>query len=212
MQKLTQLQIRKFGKEVLHVSDSTSFILLIIMNGIGIVGRLSCGYLADRSIGALALIVPVAFLAGVFLYSWIAITSVSGLYVFVVFYGLIAAGMQTLFPAALANLTPDLHKMGTRLGMCFSIVSFACLTGPPLAGKLIQLNDGKFLFAQLFGGSALMIGSMFLLACKATKEGWWRIFKKRQQNNDLEATATNDTSNTNETEQSSTPADERKEK
>jgi hypothetical protein len=46
--------------------------------------------------------------------------------------------------------------MGVRTGMCFSLISLACLTGPPLAGALTQIYGGHCLYVQLFGGSAFM--------------------------------------------------------
>lgn len=61
--------------------------------------------------------------------------------------------------------------MGVRTGMCFSVISVACLTGPPLAGALIERDHGGFLFAQAFGGSAFMGGSLTLLAARIAKNG-----------------------------------------
>lgn len=55
------------------------------------------------------------------------------------------------------------------LGMIFSIIAFAVLTGPPLAGALITRDGGSYLGAQLFAGSALLIGCGFLTACRYVK-------------------------------------------
>lgn len=115
---------------------------------------------------------PVAFLSGVLLYTWAGVHSLQTLFVFCVIYGFFAAGVQSLFPAACASLTTDLKKMGVRTGMCFTVVSIACLTGPPLAGALIQRNDGGFLYAQVFGGTAFMGGSVTLVAARVAKNGW----------------------------------------
>lgn len=64
------------------------------------------------------------------------------MYVFAVLYGVFSNGVQGLRPSTLSSLTPDLSKTGIRIGMGFSIVSFACLTGPPLGGALIAKVDG----------------------------------------------------------------------
>lgn len=142
------------------------------MNGVGIPGRLLCGLMADRVLGPINTLTPVAFLSGVLLYCWAAVHSFRSLLVFCIIYGIFAAGVQSLFPAACASLTTDLKKMGVRTGMCFTVVSIACLTGPPLAGALIQRDDGGFLYAQVFGGSAFMGGSLTLLAARFAKNGW----------------------------------------
>lgn len=61
--------------------------------------------------------------------------------------------------------------MGVRTGMCFTVVSIACLTGPPIAGALMELNQGRFLYAQIFGGSAFMAGTLALIGAKVAKNG-----------------------------------------
>lgn len=48
--------------------------------------------------------------------------------------------------------------------MVFTIISFACLSGPPLAGVLVSARDGDFLYAQVFGGSSMFVGFVFMVA------------------------------------------------
>ena len=150
------------------------------MNAIGVPGRLVCGLVADRLLGPVNILIPVALSASLLFYCWAAVSSSGGLYAFSIIYGFFGAGIQSLFPASCASLTADVKKMGARTGMCFSFVSVACLTGPPIAGALIQLANGGFLYAQMFGGSALMSGGLFLMAASAAKGGWtWRGLLKR---------------------------------
>ncbi|KAM7183818.1 riboflavin transporter MCH5 [Rhypophila sp. PSN 637] len=164
--------IGTFAKSIIHVDSATSLTVLLVMNAVGIPGRLVCGLTADRLLGPVNTLIPVAFCAGVLFYSWMAVSTQAALYVFSVIYGFFGAGIQSLFPAACASLTTDLTKMGTRTGMCFSMVSVACLTGAPIAGALIQRQDGGFLYAQAFGGSALLGGSLTLVAARVSKTGW----------------------------------------
>lgn len=131
-----------------------------------------CGLAADRLLGPINTLIPIAFCAGILFYSWAAVTTEAGLYAFCIIYGFFGAGIQSLFPAACASLTSDLSKMGTRTGMCFSMVSVACLTGAPIAGALVQRhNGGAYLYAQAFGGSALLGGALTLLAARFSKTG-----------------------------------------
>ena len=81
---------------------------------------------------------------------------------------------ESLFPATLASLTSDLKKAGVRMGMVFSVVGFACLTGPPLAGALIQKRQGSYLYAQIFAGSVMMGGCITLMASRVSRNGWKR--------------------------------------
>jgi len=56
--------------------------------------------------------------------------------------------------------------------MGFTIVSFACLTGPPLAGALISNNDGNYLPAQIWGGTSFLLGASLLTAARTAKVGF----------------------------------------
>lgn len=146
------------------------------MNAVGLPGRVVCGLIADRILGPINTFVPVAFIAGIMLFVWASVHSLKSLFVFCIIYGFFAAAIQSLFPAACTSLTDDLSKMGTRTGMCFSFISLACLTGPPIAGALIQRDNGRYLFAQVFGGSAFMSGAILLLIVKFTKRGKnWKL-------------------------------------
>lgn len=149
------------------------------MNAIGIPGRLVCGLTADKLLGPVNTLIPVTFCAGMLLYIWICVSSLSGLFAFCIVYGFFAAGVQNLFPAACASLSStDMSKIGIRTGMCFSLVSVACLTGPPIAGALVQQREGDFLFAQVFGGSALVGGSLTLLAARLATKGGFDLEKR----------------------------------
>lgn len=53
--------------------------------------------------------------------------------------------------------------------MVFTIVSVACLTGPPIAGALIELGDGSFQYAQIFGGITVVLGGFILLGARISQ-------------------------------------------
>ena len=160
-----------FARNILGLSQSQSINDLLIINGVGMIGRLVPGYLADHLFGPLNTLIPFAGISGLLLYCWAAVSSSSGLLAFDIIYGLFAAGIQSLFPATLTSLTTDLKKAGTRMGMVFSVVSFACLTGPPLGGALNEKRGGGFLYAQMFAASVLTCGCLTLVAARIKKTG-----------------------------------------
>ncbi|KAM0793826.1 major facilitator superfamily domain-containing protein [Usnea florida] len=166
--------VSSFGRDILGIRPSEAIDHLLILNGVGVFGRLIPAYLADRYFGPLNTMIPITFVSCLLLYWWAAVRSKGGLVGFAVIYGLFASGIQSLFPATLASLTSDLKKTGVRMGMVFSVVSFACLTGPPLAGILIQKRHGSYLYAQIFAGSVMLGGCVTLLACRVSKTGWSR--------------------------------------
>ncbi|KJZ75149.1 hypothetical protein HIM_05343 [Hirsutella minnesotensis 3608] len=144
---------RAYVLDILGGTQSTSFTMLLVINAVGIPGRLVPAFLADRYFGAVNAFIPIIFSAAVCVFAWTGVRSLAGDFVWVCFYGFFGAAIQSMFPSTLAGLTTDLSKTGTRIGMTFTIVSVAALTGPPLAGRLIEAGGGHtYLAAQLWGG------------------------------------------------------------
>jgi MFS family permease len=114
-------------------------------------------------------LIPVVLITSLLSFCWIAVNSQGELYGWTVVYGFVGGGIQGLFPATLSSLTTNLRMAGTRMGMIFTIVSFAVLTGPPIAGQLIQRRKGGYLYAQIFAGVDMLVGGGFLIAARIAK-------------------------------------------
>ncbi|OJJ99626.1 hypothetical protein ASPACDRAFT_52314 [Aspergillus aculeatus ATCC 16872] len=163
--------VRSYALDKLHVSEASSYNILLIVNAIGIPGRIVPALLADHCSSAITVLIPIIFFAALCLYMWMLVLSFAHEIVWVVFFGFFGAGIQGLIPSTLASLTKDLTKSGTRIGMVFTIISIPCLTGPPLAGKLIQVCNGSYLGAQVWGGSCLLLGGSLLVAARMGLSG-----------------------------------------
>ena len=160
--------IASFSRDIIGMSYTDSLNLLLVMNGAGVSGRLIPNHLADRA-GTINVFIPTAAIAGVCVLCWMAVKDTAGLYVWAVFYGMAAGGIQSLFPAGLSGLTTDLRKAGVRMGMVFTIVSFATLAGPPIAGAIITASGGKYYGAQAFAGATLLLGTVLMVAARSVK-------------------------------------------
>ena len=86
-----------------------------MINVVGIPARLIPPYFADKT-GPLNIVAPAVACLVVVTLSWLAVSSVTGLYVFTVFYGFVNAAFQCLIPSTVASLTPNMNMVGTRLG------------------------------------------------------------------------------------------------
>lgn len=126
------------------------------------------GVIADK-FGALNVIVPINWSLIVVAWSWLAVKSVSGLYVWTVFYGFNVAGLQCLIPPVTALLTPDMRFIGTRLGMVFATMGFAGLSGPPIGGAIQAAMNGRFLGAQIWSAACSMVCAVVLTAAMIAK-------------------------------------------
>lgn len=166
--------IGSYGRTVLGVSYQQSINLLLVVVCMGFVFRLLPNYFADK-VGTLNMLIPFVFLCGIMMFGWIGIHSVGGLFAFAAIYGSGSAVIQALWPAMFGNLSrvPDLKKAGVRMGMAFTVVSFASLTGPPLAGAIITRHGWKY--AQLWAGLSFFVGGALLVLTRWSKVGWdWR--------------------------------------
>ena len=117
------------------------------------------------------MLIPFSFATGLLAYCWAAVKNLDGLYAFAAIYGLSAAGIQSLFPATLSTLTTDLKKTGVRMGMVLSVVGVAALIGSPIAGALVQRDNGGYLYAQMFMGSAILTGTLTLIGARIARLG-----------------------------------------
>lgn len=132
--------------------------ILMVLNGVGVPGRLIPMYLADRYFRPIHVGLPINLVTVLLLFVWIAIKSTTSMYVFAVVYGLFASALQGLFPATMADLTIDPRKTGTRFGMGFALSSFGVLIGSPVGGALIEYKHGDYLYAQVFAGACGIMG------------------------------------------------------
>lgn len=166
--------VNSYAHDVIHVPSSNSLTLLYLMNGVSVAGRILPGLFADRFFGPLNTFIFLTAIAGIVMFCWTAVDSLSALMIWAAFYGFFGSGLQGLFGAALAGLTTDLQKMGVRIGMVLSIGSVAALTGSPLAGALIEYDHGNYRSMQIFGGSCLVGAALVNTLAALAGTGWLR--------------------------------------
>ncbi|KAK5102665.1 hypothetical protein LTS08_003465 [Lithohypha guttulata] len=158
--------IPQFAKSVLGFSSESSVDLLIIMNGMGMPGRLLPMWAADRFSGPLMISIPVNIVCSILGFVLLATRTTASAYVFAVLYGLFGAALIGLFPACLSSFSKDVGQTGARIGWGFSIASLAVLIGPPISGALIDEVERDYRQAQIFAACCLTIGSMTMLVMK----------------------------------------------
>ncbi|KAL8968298.1 MAG: hypothetical protein Q9183_002530, partial [Haloplaca sp. 2 TL-2023] len=68
-----------FGRNILGISEDDAINNLLILNGLGLFGRLIPAYLADRYFGPLNTLIPFVFISGLMIFCWAAVDSTGGL-------------------------------------------------------------------------------------------------------------------------------------
>jgi predicted MFS family arabinose efflux permease len=163
--------ISSFATNILELPYGNAINVLLVLNGIGILGRLIPSYFADQYFGCYNMLVPFTIASGIILFFWPLVTSEGGLYGWASVYGFFVAGFQGMFPAVLTTLTTDMSKVGTRNGMGLGVIGLGTFIGPPIAGALIQSYNGKYLVAQMFGGATILFGSVVLVIGRISVTG-----------------------------------------
>lgn len=162
--------LASYGQGILGMTYTQSLNLLLILNGVGVIGRLLLGKLVDH-VGIFNMLVPTTFAVGILTYSWYGVHSSSAYYVWTCVYSIAASGFQTLFPTGLRTVVTNNAERGATMGLVFTVVSFAALTGSPIAGALAEIYSDSYLAAQLFAGSCMVLSSAsFYLSKKVQKK------------------------------------------
>ncbi|KAF2741339.1 MFS general substrate transporter [Polyplosphaeria fusca] len=170
--------IPAYAQDRLGLSESKALYMLVVSLAGTFFGRLSSGVLAHY-FGSIVTWGICSVASGILCLAWIRIESESGFIAFSVIWGFFSAALVTLPSAAFASISPDLSRLGTRLGMSWAVSSIATLIGSPIAGALIKRKNGRedFLGAQLWSGICLLFGTCWLILLwvtskKALKKGW----------------------------------------
>ena len=140
-----------------------------ILNAVSIVGRVLPGYLADH-VGRFNMQLLMAVLTCLLvLCLWLPgqfTGSANGVLAFAGLYGFSMGAFVTLVPAVIAQVSPDMSKIGVRQGTAFAIVSVATLIGNPIGGALVTAWPEHLSGLIIFTGITQAVGAFLILVAK----------------------------------------------
>ena len=194
--------IPTFAQDKLKATESEGLYMLLGALAASFFGRVGSGMMAHY-LGSIVTWGLCALSSGILCLCWISIETKASFIAFSVFWGkqsppaaavlcpfplqlltfgplgFLSAALVTLPSAAFANICPDMSRLGTRIGMSWSVSSIATLIGSPIAGALLRTKDGEtdFLGVQLWAGVCLLVGAGCLLVLwvvtrKSLNKGW----------------------------------------
>ncbi|PPQ88170.1 hypothetical protein CVT25_005135 [Psilocybe cyanescens] len=111
---------------------------ITVMNAASVFGRTIPNFMGDIY-GPLNIMIPSAVITAGLIFGMFGATSVAGVTVFGLFYGFFSGGLVSLVAPGVASFVTqrDLSDLGIRIGMVSFSLSFALLTGNPIAGALL---------------------------------------------------------------------------
>lgn len=147
------------------VSQNTAFYVLSVMNAGGVFGRIVPAILSDK-IGRFNLLIPTSFLAGLScLVFWMLAKTMIAVMGFAAVYGFLSGAFISVITPCVAQIS-DINEIGSRIGALYTLISVPSLVGGPIAGALIQYQDGSYTGVIGLSGSSIIFGSLFILACR----------------------------------------------
>lgn len=162
-------QVPDLARSRVGFSFDRAIDLLIVINGLGIPGRVVPMWLADKTSRPVDVLIPINLVCAVLTFASMAIKDSAGVWAFVVLYGLFGAALIGLLPAGLASFSRDLTSAGSRIGWGFTIESFAFLIGSPITGVLVHDNPSNYWHAQTFSGLCFAIGCSLLVTMRVVQ-------------------------------------------
>ncbi|KAJ7066197.1 major facilitator superfamily domain-containing protein [Mycena amicta] len=143
------------------MSNTFAFYVLVMMNGSGLVGRLSSPFLAE--LFGTALVITASTAAGTIVtFSMLVLRTVTSVVVLAILVGYFSGVFAALIPALIAELTEDAEEVGMRLGLSFTVEGFVTLVGSPICGALLT---SRFIWWRptLFSGIMGFLGTILFL-------------------------------------------------
>ncbi|KAJ9639270.1 hypothetical protein H2204_003881 [Knufia peltigerae] len=161
-----------------HILDSSmAFYVVPIFNAGSCFGRTIPNALSD-SLGPLNLLVPGVLMVGVLLFCMIAATTEASLIVVIVLLGFFSGVFIGLPPLVFVSLIKDKTKIGTRVGMGFSLASVGFLAGGPGGGNILGENDPlDWTGLYVYGGVTCCVAAAMILGLRFHRTGL-RLFVK----------------------------------
>ncbi|PYI30272.1 MFS general substrate transporter [Aspergillus indologenus CBS 114.80] len=159
------------------MSASLASYLIPIMNAASTPGRIIPPYLADL-FGRFNLMILMTFLSVILVLGvWLPTHGNVPSILFSAFYGFSSGTAVSLAPALVAQIS-EIREIGVRSGTYFFLVSFAALTGTPIAGALLpDPLRGSYLKLNVFCAVVMFSGVVFYCLAKLwISEG--RVVKK----------------------------------
>ncbi|TXT07673.1 uncharacterized protein COLE_04597 [Cutaneotrichosporon oleaginosum] len=150
--------------------EVTSYAVLILQSG-SFVGRIIVGPLADR-VGVWSVFGAMSFLSSLFILAlWTGDVGPGAAIAGLILFGMTSGGWMTMVTAATSAISP-VTQIGMRIGMLWTFAAIPNLVGPVISGALIGAAGGKFIYAGLFTGLMMFVGSGIMVAPHLIK--WWR--------------------------------------
>ncbi|KAJ9652591.1 hypothetical protein H2198_008160 [Neophaeococcomyces mojaviensis] len=154
------------------IDQSLSYQLVAILNAGSCLGRYFPGYMADFLGRFNAMILAITVCLASTFGLWLPAGNNHILIIaFAAIFGFGSGSGISLVPVCVGQLCQT-EEYARYYATCCTVMSFATLTGFPVAGAVIGACGGEYWGLIIFTGVSYTIGAAFFLAARITKTGW----------------------------------------
>ncbi|KAI0405424.1 MFS general substrate transporter [Xylaria palmicola] len=149
--------------------------LLVILSATSTVGRVMPGWLGDRYGRFNTTIVFNLFSVVLVLGIWIGAPWKTGRIAFAALYGFGSGTFVSMVPTLVAQVCPDMSKLGTYLGAVYIIIAPSVLINQPIAGVLASAGErhvrDRYVWLKVFCALVMFVGVCGFIAARAAYKG-----------------------------------------
>lgn len=147
--------------QALGMSFEPSIYSIAILNAASIFGRIIPGLIADK-FGRFNMMAGCTAISAILtLALWLPGHSNAASLSFAAFFGFFSGCYVSLTPALVVEVSP-LMDVGHRTGILYFCISVGVLTGSPIAGALVEANDGEYTYLKIFAGVTMLAGALLI--------------------------------------------------
>lgn len=163
--------IATYGK-VRNVADSTTYIIVTVMNASGIVGKILPSMLSDV-IGKFNVMLLIMSMMSIALFAiWLPYYNLVGFYMFAIIYGFGFGAVFALTPILIAQISKT-KEFGSRFGTCYFVVAFSNLIAMPVGSQFIRHESAtNYNHMIIFTGCSCVLGVILLLCSRTALVGF----------------------------------------
>ena len=163
--------ISYYSQDQRILDSAMSFYIVPILNAASTFGRILPNALSDKT-GPFNLIAPGAIIVGILVICMQVLTSAAAIIVVAILFGFFSGVFVALPPVCFVALTEDKSKIGTRIGMGFSIIGFGVLAGGPGGGSILGEHPPlNWTGVWTYGGVASLVAGCIFTVLRIRRSG-----------------------------------------
>lgn len=160
------------------VSEQTSYRMVVFLSVGSVLGRFLPGWFADKYGRFNVMVITTMLCAISCLAVWLPANDNLGAIVsFSVLFGIFSGSGISLTPVCISQICKT-EDYGKRYGTCYFVASIGVLVGLPIAGAILQRQNGSYQGLIIFSGLCYFIGSCLFVFARGIGGGWklWKIY------------------------------------